>query len=186
MPWAVRNRLNPYVMEFLANNDLYLRTPYTGTEGHADPRRWEMVSRALDASGNDFSLLEPIVGRDSAEAFIRFFRARQELAAVGHYSDEELARFSIARKYQLAQQCLILCTGTTTSVRGETVEVKLSDREKEAFELVHRLGPEYEAWFRYMLERKKAFTESDRVHPAELLGDSAIEELPAEDPWVNA
>ena len=108
MPWAVRSRINPFVMEFLANNDLYLRTPYTGTEGHADPRRWEMASRALEASGNDFSLLEPIVGRDAAETFIRFFRALQELAALGSYTDEELRRFSIARKYQLAQQCLIL------------------------------------------------------------------------------
>ena len=34
MPWAVRSRINPYVMEFLANTDLYLRTPFTGTEGN--------------------------------------------------------------------------------------------------------------------------------------------------------
>ena len=141
MPWAVRTRINPYILEFLANNDLYLRTPYTGTEPHADPRRWEMASRALDASGNDFALLEPIVGRDTAEAFVKFFRAQQQLAALGHYTDEELRRFSVARKYQLAQQCLYLAAA----------------REKEALELVRRLGPEYEAWFRYMTERKKGY-----------------------------
>ena len=141
MPWAVRTRVNPYILEFLANNDLYLRTPYTGTEPHADPRRWEMASRALDASGNDFALLEPIVGRDTAEAFVKFFRAQQQLAALGHYTDEELRRFSVARKYQLAQQCLYLAAA----------------REKEALELVRRLGPEYEAWFRYMTERKKSY-----------------------------
>ncbi len=141
MPWAVKNQINPYVMEFLANNDLYLRTPFTGTEGNADPRRWEMASRVLDASNNDFALLEPIVGRDTAEAFIRFFRAQQQLAALGSYSDEELARFSIARKYQLAQQCLYLSAA----------------KKKEALELVRRLGQEYEAWFCYMVERKKSF-----------------------------
>ena len=141
MPWAVRTRVNPYILEFLANNDLYLRTPYTGTEPHADPRRWEMASRALDASGNDFALLEPIVGRDTAEAFVKFFRAQQQLAALGHYTDEELRRFSVARKYQLAQQCLYLAAA----------------REKEALELVRRLGPEYEAWFLYMTERKKSY-----------------------------
>ena len=139
MPWAVREKINPFVMEFLANNDLYLRTPFTGTEGNADPRRWEMASRVLDASDNDFALLGPIVGRDTADAFVKFFRARQELTSLGHYSDEELARFSIARKYQLAQQCLYL-SGT-----------------EEARELVRRLGPEYEAWFRYMVERKRSF-----------------------------
>ncbi len=139
MPWAVRSRINPYVMEFLANNDLYLRTPYTGTEGHADPRRWEMVSKALDSSGNDFSLLAPIVGRDTAEAFIRFFKAREELAALGEYSDEELARFSVARKYQLAQQCLVFSASKSDKARA----------------LVERLGSEYLAWYDYILKRRE-------------------------------
>ena len=142
MPWAVRSRINPFVMEFLANNDLYLRTPYTGTSGNADPRRWEMVSKALDSSGNDFSLLEPIVGRDSAEAFIRFFRAREQLAALGTYTDEELQRLSVARKYQLAQQCLCL----------------YGARPEDARDLVRRLGPEYLAWFTYVLERRQNLT----------------------------
>ncbi len=141
MPWAIKHRINPYVMEFLAHNDLYLRTPYTGTEGHADPRRWEMVSRVLDSSNNDFALLGPIVGPDTADAFLRFFRARQQIAALGSYSDEELSRFSISRKYQLAQQCLLLS----------------DSQESEARELVRRLGPEYDAWFTYMAERKKSF-----------------------------
>ena len=139
MPWAVRQRINPFVMEFLANNDLYLRTPFTGTEGNADPRRWEMASKALDSSGNDFSLLEPIVGRDTAESFIRFFKAQRQLAALGDFTDEELARFGVARRYQLAQQCLYLAAA----------------RPEEARNLVERLGAEYLAWFEYMLNRKK-------------------------------
>ena len=138
MPWAVRKRINPYVMEFLANNDLYLRTSFTGTEGYADPRRWEMASRILDSTDNDFSLLEPIVGRDTAEAFIRFFRAQDEMTDLAKYSDEELAHMSVARKYQIAQQCLYAA----------------SAKPQEALELVGRLGPEYAAWFRYVLERK--------------------------------
>ena len=138
MPWALRNHINPYVLEFLANNDLYLRTPYTGTEGHADPRRWEMVSKALDSSGNDFSLLAPIVGRDTAEAFVRFFQAQQQMTALGEFTDEEIARFSVARRYQLAQQCLSWAAG----------------RPREARSLVERLGPEYLAWFDYVLRRR--------------------------------
>ena len=139
MPWAVQHRINPYVLEFLANNDLYLRTPYTGAEGHADPRRWEMVSRVLDSSGNDFSLLGPIVGRDAAEAFVRFFKAQQQLSTLGQYSDEELKHFSVARRYQLAQQCLYLSAA----------------RPEEARALVSRLGPEFLAWFEYVLRRKE-------------------------------
>ena len=139
MPWAVRKRINPYVMEFLANNDLYLRTTYTGTEGYADPRRWEMVSRILDSSDNDFALIEPIVGRDTAEAFIRFFRAQEEMADLAKYTDEELARMSVARKYQIAQQCLYAAAA----------------KPEEAEALVERLGAEFAAWFRYVLNRKK-------------------------------
>ena len=138
MPWAVQKRINPFVMEFLANNSLYLRTPYTGEEGYADPRRWEMASKALDASENDFSLLVPIVGRDTAEAFIRFFRAQEQIAALGEYSDEELSRYSAARRYQLAQQCVWLYPA----------------RPVEARTLVARLGEEYLAWFDYVLSRK--------------------------------
>ena len=138
MPWAVRKRINPYVMEFLANNDLYLRTAYTGSEGYADPRRWEMVSRVLDSSDNDFALIEPIVGRDTAEAFIRFFRAQEEMADLVKFTDEELARMTVARKYQIAQQCLYAA----------------SAKPKEAEELAERLGAEFAAWFRYVLERK--------------------------------
>ena len=140
MPWAVNRRINPFVLEFLANNSLYLRTPYTGEEGYADPRRWEMASKALDASGNDFSLLVPIVGRDTAEAFIRFFRAQEQLAALGEYTDEELNRYSVARRYQLAQQCVWLYPAKPT----------------EAKALVARLGEEYLAWFEYVLSRKGA------------------------------
>ena len=139
MPWAVRKRINPYVMEFLANNDLYLRTAYTGTEGYADPRRWEMASRILDSSGNDFALIEPIVGRDTAEAFIRFFRAQEEMADLARFTDEEISRLSVARRYQIAQQCLYAAAA----------------KPKEAEELVRRLGAEFAAWYRYVLERKR-------------------------------
>ena len=138
MPWAVRKRINPYVMEFLANNDLYLRTNYTGTEGYADPRRWEMASRILDSSNNDFSLLEPIVGRETAAAFIRFFRAQEEMADIAKYTDEEIAHLTAARKYQIAQQCLYAA----------------SAKPQEAEELAERLGAEFAAWFRYVLARK--------------------------------
>ena len=141
MPWAVRHSINPFILEFLANNDLYLRTPYTGTEPNADPRRWELASRVLDSSGNDFSLLAPLVGEKTAEAFIKFFRAQRELKSLGTYTDAELQRFSAARKYQLAQQCLYLAAA----------------KPEEARALVQRLGAEYAAWFDYVRERKKAY-----------------------------
>ena len=138
MPWAVRHSINPYILEFLANNDLYLRTPYTGTEPNADPRRWELASRVLDSSGNDFALLPAIVGREPADAFLKFFKAQRQLTALGNYTDAELARFSTARKYQIAQQCLNLAPA----------------KPNEARAMVERLGSEFLAWFDYVWGRK--------------------------------
>ncbi len=140
MPWAIDKGINPYVMEFLANNDLYLRTAFTGIEGYADPRRWEMVSKLLDSSNNDFALLEPILGHDTADAFVRFFRAQEEIADLAKYTDDEIEHLTVSRKYQIAQQCLYAA----------------STKPEEAEDLVGRLGPEFVAWFKYVLSRKKA------------------------------
>ena len=139
MPWAVENRINPYVMEFLANHGWLLRTEFTGEEANADPRRWEMASHILDASGNDFGLLQPVVGTEITEEFIRFFKSRKTLHAIADYTDEDILSMNAARRYQLAQQCL---------------NVADSQLEK-ARELVARLGGEYLAWYDYTRTRKQ-------------------------------
>ena len=54
------------------------------------------------------------------------------------YTDEELAKLSVARRYQLAQQCLYISDA----------------RPDEARALAKRLGSEYLAWYEYMLRRK--------------------------------
>ena len=92
----------------------------------------------LDRSGNDFSLLGPIVGYETADAFVRFFKAQQQIQTLGSYTDEELRKLSIARRYQLAQQCLYL----------------EKSQPMEARALVTRLGSEYLAWYEYMLRRR--------------------------------
>ena len=97
-----------------------------------------MVSKVLDRSGNDFSLLGPIVGYETADAFVRFFKAQQQIQTLGSYTDEELRKLSIARRYQLAQQCLYL----------------EKSQPMEARALVTRLGSEYLAWYEYMLRRR--------------------------------
>ena len=60
------------------------------------------------------------------------------MADLVKYTDEELARMTVARKYQIAQQCLYAA----------------SAKPEEAEALVERLGAEFAAWFSYVLERK--------------------------------
>ena len=79
------------------------------------------------------------MGRDTAEAFIRFFRAQEEMADLARYTDEEISHMTVARKYQIAQQCLY-----AAAARPEEAEV-----------LVKRLGAEFASWYRYVLSRKQ-------------------------------
>jgi len=139
MPWAMANEINPYVMEFIGNHNWLLRTEFTGKEANADPRRWEMASNILNASNNDFGLLAPVVGQEIAEEFIQFFRSQRTIATVGEYSDTEIAGMSVARKYQLTQQCL--------NINDSNLE------ETRAF--VERLGKEYLSWFDYTKKAHK-------------------------------
>jgi hypothetical protein len=61
------------------------------------------------------------------------------MADLARYTDDEIARMTVARKYQIAQQCLYAA----------------STKPEEAEELVEKLGAEFTAWFRYVLSRKK-------------------------------
>ena len=78
------------------------------------------------------------MGREPADAFLKFFKAQRQLTALGNYTDAELARFSTARKYQIAQQCLNLAPA----------------KPDEARAMVERLGSEFLAWFDYVWGRK--------------------------------
>jgi hypothetical protein len=86
-----------------------------------------MVSRILDSSDNDFSLIEPIVGRDTAEAFIRFFRAQDEMTDLAKYTDDEISHLTVARKYQIVQQCLY-----AAAAKPEEAEALWRDSEQSS------------------------------------------------------
>lgn len=70
--WACAARLHPAVLTFMyKTKDEYLRTKYTGTSPHCDPRRWEMVSKVLYKT-RELSVLETIIDKKAAEELIRF------------------------------------------------------------------------------------------------------------------
>ena len=57
----------------------------------------------------------------------------------GMCSDSHISHLTVARKYQIVQQCLYAAAA----------------KPEEAEALVERLGAEFAAWFRYVLSRKK-------------------------------
>ena len=70
--WACAARLHPAVLTFMyRTKDEYLRTPYTGSSPHCDPRRWEMVSKVLYATG-ELSVIDTIIEKKAADELIRY------------------------------------------------------------------------------------------------------------------
>ncbi len=70
--WACSKRIHPLVIAYnYKNKGEYLRTEYTGTSPNCDPRRWEMVSKALYET-HELSIIENIIDKKVAEDFIKF------------------------------------------------------------------------------------------------------------------
>ena len=76
MNWAHKNKIHPTIIAFqAATNGKKLRTKYTGEKPNADPRKWEMASKVLYATGN-ISLLSGLLGEDLTKAFDAFCNSR--------------------------------------------------------------------------------------------------------------
>ena len=76
MNWAHKNKIHPTIIAFqAATNGKKLRTKYTGEKPNADPRKWEMASKVLYATGN-ISLLSGLLGEDLTKAFEAFCNSR--------------------------------------------------------------------------------------------------------------
>lgn len=92
MRWAQKNKIHPSIIAFqAATNGKKLRTKYTGQKPNADPRKWEMASKVLNATGN-ISLLSGLLGEDLTKAFEAFCSSRTiSLADVisGNYREED-------------------------------------------------------------------------------------------------
>lgn len=81
-----------------------LRTKYNGVTPNADPRKWEMASKVLYATGKP-DMLRSLVGKELTKDFIEF--SKKEVITVEdvinyNVQDDVIKEMSIAEKYNLA------------------------------------------------------------------------------------
>lgn len=134
LKWASENNIHPAIYSYIAyTNGNSLRSKYDGEKPNADPRKWEMASRMLYATGNP-EMLRSLVGEDITREFVKF--CNQSVITLDdvineNYTDKDIEMLSTAERY-----------ATTTGLS----QVDDSNLEKVR-EFVKKLGSEFEAIF---------------------------------------
>ena len=76
LKWASENNIHPAICAYIAfKREDALRSKYDGEKPNADPRKWEMASKMLYATGKP-EMLRALVGEDIANEFVMFCKQR--------------------------------------------------------------------------------------------------------------
>jgi hypothetical protein len=132
--WARENNIHPAIYAYIAyRNGETLRSEYTGEKPNADPRKWEMASKMLYATGCP-EMLRALIGEEITDEFVRF--CNQAVITVedvlnGDYSEREIANMNTSERYATA-------VGLTQARDSEIAAVR---------DFVSKLGEEFRALF---------------------------------------
>ena len=102
LKWASDNNIHPAIYGFIAyKKDESLRTKYDGVKPNADPRKWEMASKMLYATGSP-EMLRGLVGEDVTREFTQF--CKQNIITLNdvindNCSDREINALNVSEKY---------------------------------------------------------------------------------------
>ena len=102
LKWASEHNIHPAIYAYIAfKNGEPLRSKYDGEKPNADPRKWEMASKILYATGSP-EMLRALVGEDITREFVQF--CNQEVITLddvinGNYTDRDIQKLNIAERY---------------------------------------------------------------------------------------
>ena len=102
LKWARRSRIHPAIYAYIAfKRGETLRSPYDGKKPNADPRKWEMASKMLYATGQP-EMLRSLLGEEITDEFVKF--CSQAVITVedvikGDYSEEEISNMNTSERY---------------------------------------------------------------------------------------
>ena len=132
--WARANDIHPAIYAYIAcRKGEPLRSEYDGEKPNADPRKWEMASKMLYATGRP-EMLRSLVGEEITDEFVRFCRQpviTLEDVLSGNYSDSDISVMDTSQRYATT-------VGLTQAAADELETVR-------AF--VSKLGEEFRAVF---------------------------------------
>ena len=102
LKWASENNIHPAIYSYIAyKNGETLRSKYDGEKPNADPRKWEMASKMLYATGSP-EMLRALVGEDITREFVEF--CKQEVITLEDvinesYTDKDIESLNTAQRY---------------------------------------------------------------------------------------
>ena len=102
LKWASENNIHPAIYSYIAyKNGETLRSKYDGERPNADPRKWEMASKMLYATGSP-EMLRALVGEDITREFVEF--CKQEVITLEDvinesYTDKDIESLNTAQRY---------------------------------------------------------------------------------------
>ena len=102
LKWASEHNIHPAIYSYIAyKNGETLRSKYDGEKPNADPRKWEMASKILYATGSP-EMLRALVGEDITREFIEF--CKQEVITLEdvineNYTDKNVESLNTAQRY---------------------------------------------------------------------------------------
>ena len=102
LKWASEHNIHPAIYSYIAyKNGGTLRSKYDGEKPNADPRKWEMASKMLYATGSP-EMLRALVGEDITREFVEF--CKQEVITLedvinGNYFDKDIESLNTAQRY---------------------------------------------------------------------------------------
>ena len=93
LQWASEHNIHPAIYAYIAyKKGESLRSKYDGEKPNADPRKWEMASKMLYATGQP-EMLRALVGEDITREFVRFCNQRVitlDDVLKGNYTERDL------------------------------------------------------------------------------------------------
>ena len=102
LKWASENNIHPAIYSYIAyKKGETLRSKYDGEKPNADPRKWEMASKMLYATGSP-EMLRALVGEDITREFVQF--CNQQVMTLddvinGTYTDKDIQALNTAERY---------------------------------------------------------------------------------------
>lgn len=102
LKWASEHNIHPAIYSYIAyKKGETLRSKYDGEKPNADPRKWEMASKMLYATGSP-EMLRALVGEDITREFVQF--CNQQVITLddvinGNYTDRDIQALNTAERY---------------------------------------------------------------------------------------
>ncbi len=121
LKWASEHNIHPAIYSYIAyKKGETLRSKYDGEKPNADPRKWEMASKMLYATGSP-EMLRALVGEDITREFVEF--CKQQVITLddvinGNYTDRDMQALNTAERYATTMELARVDDDNLEKVRG--------------------------------------------------------------------